>query len=1594
MTTNKNTVVGALLLALLILITGDCRAVPACPEPAMIRQPDGRVIQVYLKGDEFLHWHEDTLGYTILRLSKTDSWFYAVKDPLGALVSSGALVGRDDPLLLNVPKHLLQNGVLTQSMARRQAQIGTRVGKMAPHIGTMKNLVVLAEFSDLPHVRTKVEYEALFNTIGYSVDGAVGSVKDYYKEVSYNALTVDSVVADWVTLSHGYVYYDTRPGEMVQEALAKLEARGFDFSTLDSDSDGWVDGFTVIHSGGGEEYAGNDPNYIHSHYGAMPSTVTYDGKSMLEYHTEPERRGWDNSPLSWGITRIGVICHENGHFIGLPDLYDDGYDSEGVGRFCLMAAGSWNGNSGTQPAHMSAWCKKRLAWLNSTIVSSSGTYNVPQVENNSGSSVYQLNGSFPATQYFLVENRQGYGFDASLPGSTRGLLIWHVDETQGNNNDQTHYKVDLEEASGTQHLEMNTDSGDDADYYRQGNNTTLNASSSPNNRSYSGSALGLDVSAVSAAGSVMTFTVGSLSLPRLTNPRVVPQSGTPSTTFEFLVDYYDPNGLPPLNGYKTIYLSGGANYQMTLKSGTTANGTYHYSTTLPLGSYNHFYFFANASGWSYGTPWQSGPDVHSDGCSVELRVSVSGGPATDNISARLGYGPDLANLQYEQWYYAPQLPHSTWISPGQQLMCELSTVSANHTFLHWGFTDDDGNEAHADMSGSSSGFIWTGGNLHATAYLSYTPQTYTISGTVLNDSTPVPGGVDLTLQSSQQTLTQHSGDGNFSFLNVQGGVAVNITCAAAGYNFSPASLLFNNLRQNWSGQTISAYSSDELSPETFLEAHPNTISTSSTARFTWRGQDNVTTPSSIRYQYMIENIDSDWSALATATSTVYTLPNGSYTFNVRGVDEVSNVNQAPVTYTFTVNAAPQVTSVAGIDRSVWASRVRLYMPVGAARPTNGFVMIPTQWGMSDSDFIPAYVHRVNQCSPCGAHELIATKEGLPVKISRTKTGWFVIPPDALVPGQTIQFDILWGAMKVFGWRDYVSIARGLPNIGQSYAPYGGSGNINGRCLSDNLDMYRIATKTHNYSALARDQANWLIMNIMCTSGTVRNETELRYNRGRPWQTPVPGTQTQYKNAKAIRAGANIGLLWTDEINNYDGTLPVVSQRLECVMLDTSNQVVNSYQSEYYGNGTSWTIPKVALGNRIWFLCKDNTRSASFLIMSLEGNVVVPKTTFASSTTTNFSVKNAVQLGVYIVLAWHESWITPGGDDREEAKYQVRDATGGLVCATTTIETVWPDSSNKNDYVEMAEAKTDKSGKVWISYYRDRQGLPTSYKYLILDTSGGIWKGPVQTSSERDFMFCDRDGKIWATEGGQLLPMNDNDTAASYPRQCSLYPYDTVRTVAVYTDLDGYRLFDRWTPASLHIDLPIGIEPGYMKAIDLDMWSNELHCAGISVNNGGSNVWSYSGTFSNTAAIEVRGKLNAGINLLAVSQNDFLGGQIMFTFGSVPMTPSAPDASDSEIGHITVRFAPADGATKYKVYRRTAGDMFYVTNISGEITQTNFVDSTMPIGETNYYWVKAGNSNGWSSFSPSDVGFTVPEPGTVMAMLCALVIAARQRRTKL
>lgn len=380
--------------------------------------------------------------------------------------------------------------------------------------GTINILAILVDFSDQV---TQVA-PVFFDTLIY-VDVS-GSVVNYYKEVSYNTLVITTVnlpsTLGWQRASQTLLYYaDGEYGlgsypenaqKLVEEAVDAVDPY-VDFSQYDNDLDGYVDGLIVVHAGQGAEYTG-DVNDIWSHkWGITPRFR--DGVYIFTYSMEPEY--W----ITPGDMTCGVYCHELGHVFGLPDLYDTDYSSEGIGDWSLMASGSWNGTLGDSPAHLDAWSKIQLGFVTPNVlnVDQAGA-SIPAVENNQ--IIYKLwtNGS-PASEYFLVANRQQIGYDTYIPGN--GLLIWHIDDSRSNNDSEwwpgcgwgAHYKVALVQADDQWHLEHSINYGDVGDTYPgTTDNRTFNGASSPNSDSYAGAATNVSVTNISNSGTNMTADLG------------------------------------------------------------------------------------------------------------------------------------------------------------------------------------------------------------------------------------------------------------------------------------------------------------------------------------------------------------------------------------------------------------------------------------------------------------------------------------------------------------------------------------------------------------------------------------------------------------------------------------------------------------------------------------------------------------------------------------------------------------------------------------------------------------------------------------------------------------------------------------------------------------------------------------------------------------------------------------------------------------------------------------------------------------------------------------------------------------------------------
>ena len=427
-----------ILFISIIISCSKLSASPAYPGLISFVQPDGSKINIYLKGDERVKWAETEDGYSIL-FNANGTYEYAVLDNQGDMVPSGRMAinavqrNSDDlTFLLNVPKHLIYSSTQV-GMAKQIGNIMLKEGnllKSFPTTGDRKLLCILIGFTDKAFTKTQTDFTNLFNQVDYAVNGATGSVAKFFNESSYGQLNLTVTVAGPYLASNTVAHYgandssgnDRYPRELVREAV-DLADPDVNYANFDNDNDGTVDGVYVIYAGYGEE-AGGGANCIWAHAWSIP-TVSHDGKFINRYSCSPELAGASGS----NITNIGVICHEYGHILGASDFYDTNYATDGqypgTGYWDLQSSGSWN-NSGKTPAQPNAYTKCYVYnWATATVLVAPGstiTVNNSSVTNTG--SFYRMN-TTTTNEYFLFENRQQVGFDASLPG--HGMLVYHVD---------------------------------------------------------------------------------------------------------------------------------------------------------------------------------------------------------------------------------------------------------------------------------------------------------------------------------------------------------------------------------------------------------------------------------------------------------------------------------------------------------------------------------------------------------------------------------------------------------------------------------------------------------------------------------------------------------------------------------------------------------------------------------------------------------------------------------------------------------------------------------------------------------------------------------------------------------------------------------------------------------------------------------------------------------------------------------------------------------------------------------------------------------------------------------------------------------------
>ena len=343
---------------------------------------------------------------------------------------------------------------LPEGIAAKPALSGT--------VGTRSTLVLFAKFrGEQPGQTPSPAWaEGIFDP------ARPGSFSHFYDTMSFGQLQVRGEVAPRRYESEqeaaGYLSSDpTEPGNFGQFNLEILKQadEDIDFSRFDNDGpdgipnsgddDGLVDAVFIVTASAPSNF--------------LLGPATGAGLLGFEDHFATNDLGADGQPMrispSLGAIQqgrtfaeaVGTMCHEYGHVLGLPDLFDVEFlqkkdagpeeDSAGIGAWGLMGWGAlgWNGDDG--PNSFCAWSRLQLGW--SAVVEVEQELQELRLEQVGGGGALFRTPLRGQLEYFLLEYRRRTGtyYDRHLP--EEGVLIWHVERRQEGTT-----AVDLECADG------------------------------------------------------------------------------------------------------------------------------------------------------------------------------------------------------------------------------------------------------------------------------------------------------------------------------------------------------------------------------------------------------------------------------------------------------------------------------------------------------------------------------------------------------------------------------------------------------------------------------------------------------------------------------------------------------------------------------------------------------------------------------------------------------------------------------------------------------------------------------------------------------------------------------------------------------------------------------------------------------------------------------------------------------------------------------------------------------------------------------------------------------------------------------------------
>ena len=417
-------------IAMFLLAVLPVMAVPVSPDTVVVIQPDGNALRIVGHGDEFLQYTTTVDGYTVK--CNADGFYVYVSDQAGrAAVSSvvahdpGHRSVHESAFLSVVRKHYVEEQVLQRARALRQDFMPrSAVSPWNTWKSKNRGIVILVNTAGrefmmgdsvqtfFDHMYNGENFNSYIDVSGKAVT-CTGSVRQYWHDNSFGVYNPRFDIVGPVSVNINLDTISIYSNNIIALAVESMNEamKSIDVAQYDSDSDGYIDFVIFLFAGIRSAQNGLTPHARINHSFETHTDATFAGKKINECAFVCESGG----P---GIDPIGIICHEFGHILGLPDVADDS-DAYNPKLWDLMSFG-YQLNSGYTPVGLTLPQRLILGFTQEIpILKPNHSYTLPPSQDSGFGYIWE---STVDSSCFVLENRQHMKWDAYAP--EHGLIVY------------------------------------------------------------------------------------------------------------------------------------------------------------------------------------------------------------------------------------------------------------------------------------------------------------------------------------------------------------------------------------------------------------------------------------------------------------------------------------------------------------------------------------------------------------------------------------------------------------------------------------------------------------------------------------------------------------------------------------------------------------------------------------------------------------------------------------------------------------------------------------------------------------------------------------------------------------------------------------------------------------------------------------------------------------------------------------------------------------------------------------------------------------------------------------------------------------------